>query len=101
MAYYDNDHSYGIDKYIKGSSMQSGTKVIGKHSFEVRIYLDQQYLRVASLPDYSSIAVLKDPNRIDPKVTYRFFLSMYSSGDMMRITNIRTVSEFDKKMWTH
>jgi len=81
-----------------GSPMQAETKAIGKHSFEVRIYLYQKFLRVASLPDYSSIAELDDPNKINPKVAYRFFLSMYYPEDMMRITHIRTVSEFDEKM---
>jgi len=76
MSYYDNSDGYGIRKYIKGSPMQSRTKVIGKHSFEVRIHLNQKFLRVASLPDYSSIAELDDPNRIDPKVAYRFFLAL-------------------------
>jgi len=56
--------------------MQSGNKSTGKHSFEVRIDLNQKILKVASLPDYSSIAELDDPNKIDPKVAYRFFLSM-------------------------
>jgi len=55
-------------------------------------------LRVASLPDYSSIAELDDPNKIDPRVAYRFFLCMAYSGDMMRITNFRTVREFDENM---
>ena len=99
MSYFDHSNGYGISKYIKGSPMQSGTKATGKHSFEVRICLYQKLLRVASLPDYSSIAELDDPNKIDPKVAYRFFLSMFYEGDIMRITNIRTVSEFDKKMW--
>ena len=76
--------------------MQSGIKVTGKHSFEVRIYLNQKFLRVASLPDYSSVAELDDPNKIDPKVAYRFFFSMYYVGDMMRITHMRTVSMFDE-----
>jgi len=57
--------------------MQSRDKSIGKHSFEVRIDLHQKFLRVASLPDYSSITELDDSNKIDPKVAYRFFLSMY------------------------
>ena len=78
--------------------MQSGDKVTGKHSFEVRIYLDQKILKVASFPDYSSIAELDDPNKIDSKVAYRFFLLMANEGDMMRITSFRTVSEFDEKM---
>jgi len=78
MCYGDYCESYGISKYIKGSPMQSGNKVIGKHSFEVRICLHQKFLRVASLPYYSSIAELDDPNRIDPKVAYRFFLAMIS-----------------------
>jgi len=76
MCYYGHSNSWGITKYIKGSQMQSGTKVTGKHSFEVRIDLNQKFLRVASLPDYSSIAELDDPNKIDSKVAYRFFLSM-------------------------
>ena len=77
MCYYDNSNSYGITKYIKGSEMQTGSKSTGKHSFEVRIDLNHKFLRVASLPDYSSIAELDDPNKIDPKVAYRFFLSMF------------------------
>jgi len=76
MCYYDYSNDCGITKYIKGSPMQSGTKVTGKHSFEIRIDLNQKFLRVASLSDYSSIAELDDPNKIDPKVAYRFFLSM-------------------------
>jgi len=55
--------------------MQYGGKT-GEHSFEVRIHLNQRFLRVASLPDYSSIAELDDPNKINPKIAYRFFLSM-------------------------
>jgi len=78
MCYYDYSNGYGITKYIKGSPMQSGDKVKDKHSFEVRIHLNQKFLRVACLPDYSSIAELDDPNKIDPKVAYRFFLSMFS-----------------------
>ena len=77
MCYCDSFNDCGITKYIKGSEMQSGGKVTGKHSFEVRIDLNKKFLRVASLPDYSSIAELDDPNKIDPKVAYRFFLSMY------------------------
>ena len=77
--------------------MQYGGKT-GKHSFEVRLQLSQKFLRVASLPDYSSIAELDDQNKIDPKVAYRFFLSMDELGDMMRITKFRTVSRFDEKM---
>ena len=77
MCYYDYSNSNGVTKHIKGNPMQSGVKVTGKHRFEVRIDLNQRFLRVASLPDYSSIAELDDPNRIDPKVAYRFFLSMY------------------------
>jgi len=40
MCYYDASNRYGITKYIKGSPMQSGTKVISNHSFEVRICLN-------------------------------------------------------------
>jgi len=76
MCYFDHSNIYGISKYIKGSPMQSGTNVTGKHSFEVRIDLAQKFLRVASLPDYSSIAELDNRNKIDTKVAYRFFLSM-------------------------
>jgi len=76
MCYYDNYNDFGITKYIKGIEIQSGTKSTGKHSFEVRIDLNQKFLRVASLPDYYSIAELDDSNKIDPKVAYRFFLSM-------------------------
>ena len=78
MGYWDYSNDYGITKYIKGNPMQSGTNETGKHSFEIRIHLDQKLLRVASLPSYSSIAELDDPNKIDPKVNYRFFLAILS-----------------------
>ena len=74
MSYYDSSNDYGITKCIKGNPMQGKN---GKHSFEIRIHLDQKLLRVASLPDYSSIVELDNPNKIDPKVNYRFFLTMY------------------------
>ena len=76
MCYYDYLNRYGITKYIKGNAMQSGSNATGKHSFEIRIHLDEKLLRVACLPDYSSIAELDDPNKIDPKVNYRFFLAI-------------------------
>jgi len=76
MCYYDHSNSYGITNYIKGSPMQKGYNETGKHSFEVRIHLNQRFLRVACLPDYSSISELDDPNKIDPKIAYRFFLAM-------------------------
>jgi len=79
MCYYDNSNSNGITKYIKGKHRQSGFQVwTDKHSFEIRIHLDQKLLKVASLPDYSSIAELDEPNKIDPKVNYRFFLALYN-----------------------
>jgi len=71
--------------------MQSGAKEIGKHSFEVRIHLNQKVLKVASLPNYSSIAELDIPDKIDPKEAYRFFLALKNEGDRMRITKIKTV----------
>jgi len=74
MCYSDFSNNHGITKYLKGIPMQS--KSTGKHSFEVRIHLDEKLLRVACLPDYSSIAELDDPNKIDPKVNYRFFLAI-------------------------
>jgi len=71
---------------------------IGKHSFEVRIHLDSNLLRVGSLPDYSSIAELDNPNKIDPKVNYRFFLTLKNKGDMIRINKMFVVNIFDGKM---
>jgi len=49
----------------------------GKHRLEFRIHLDEKLLRVGSLPDYSLIAELDDPNKIDPKVNYRFFFTIH------------------------
>jgi len=64
----------------------------------VRVHLDQKLLRVGSLPDYSSIAELDDPNKIDPKTDYRFFLCMGNNGDVIRIKKMEIVSNFDNKM---
>jgi len=76
MCFCEKSNDYGIAKYIKGNPIQSGST--GKHSFEFRIHSDQKILKVASLPDYSSIAELDDPNKIDPKVNYRFFLAIFN-----------------------
>jgi len=99
MCYCDNTNSFGITKYIKGNIMQSGSKATGKHSFEIRIHLDKRLLRVASLPDYSSIAELDDPKKIYPKVNYRFFLAIYYQGDTIRLNKVSVVDKFDEKMW--
>jgi len=96
MCYYDNSNSHGFTKYIKGNPMQSEST--GKHSFELRIHLDEKLMKVASLPDYSSIAELDDPSKIDPKVNYRFFLAIYYNGDIIRINNVSVVDKFDEKM---
>jgi len=56
--------------------MVSGKIPSETKSFEVRLHLDERLLKVASLPDYSSIAELDDPNKIDPELAYRFFFSM-------------------------
>jgi len=78
--------------------MISAHQPSGKKSFEVRLHLDQKLLKIASLPDYSSIAELDYPSKIDPTVAYRFFFSMQNFGDMMKISNFRIVSKFDDKM---
>ena len=54
MCYYDHSNIYGITKYLKGNPMQYEST--GKHSFEIRIHLEKKLLRIASLPNYSSIA---------------------------------------------
>jgi len=74
MCYYDCSNSGGITRLIKGNSIQSGSK--GKHSLEFRIHLDEKLLRVGSLPDYSSIAELDDPKKINPKANYQFFFAI-------------------------
>jgi len=73
--------------------------VTDKSSYEVRIDLNVKFLRVGSLPDYSSITELDNQNKIDQNGAYRFFLAMLNQGDIMRITKIKTVSKFDDKMW--
>ena len=78
--------------------MQSGNKAVGKHSFEVRIHLAERLLRVASLPDYASVAELDDPNKIDPKVDYRFFITMYNKGDIIRIKKVIIGNIFNDSM---
>jgi len=100
MCYCDNNYFQGITKYIKGNinTMKSENQPPGKKSFEVRLHLNQKLLKIAFLPDYSSIAELDNPNKIDPKIAYRFFFSIGSQGDMMKIKNFRTVSKFDEKM---
>ena len=98
MSYYDMINSYDITEYTRGYPMQSGCKVVGKHSFEVRIHLAERLLRVASLPGYASVAELDDPNKIDPKVDYHFFVSLACLGDIVRIKKINIVSRFDRMM---
>jgi len=78
--------------------MQSGTKTTGKHSFEIRIHLNQKLLKVACLPDYSSIAELDNPNKIDPKVNYRFFFAIADKGNMIRVHSFSVVDKFDGEM---
>jgi len=78
MCYNDDSNCYGKIKYINGNPIQSAIKVMVKKRLEVRIYLEQKYMRVFSLPDYFPIAELDDPNKIDPKVPYRLHFSMFN-----------------------
>ncbi len=77
MAYFNRNSNYGITKYIKGPNINSNKRKNIKESFEVRIFLKEKILKVGSYPDYSSILELDDPNKIDPKIPYRFFIYIY------------------------
>ena len=76
LSYYDYINNCGITKYIKGNTMQSEGKRVEKHSYELRLHLDEKILRVGSLPDYESIVELDDINKIDPQEAYRFYIAI-------------------------
>ena len=96
MCYCDSNKFKGITKYIKGNTMVSGKIPSETKSFEVRLHLDERLLKVASLPDYSSIAELDDPKKIYPKVNYRFFLAIYYQVDTIRLNKVSVVDKFDE-----
>lgn len=50
---YSNNGNNGIKQLMKGSSISNRNNQI--ESFEIRICLDENILKVATLPDYESI----------------------------------------------
>ena len=65
----------------------------------MRIHLNERIVRVASLPDYSSVAGLDNLNKIDTNVSYRFYVALFYKDDTMRIPKMEIVDKFDDKMW--
>jgi len=64
----------------------------------MRIHLNERIVRVASLPDYSSVAGLDNLNKIDTNVSYRFYVALFYKDDTMRIPKMEIVDKFDDKM---
>lgn len=88
-----NDMTFHIWN-TQGDLMHFREDQTAKRSFEVKIHIDKKLLKVASLPDYSLIFEL-NPDRIDSKGDYRFFLSMSNKGDMIRVKKMEIVRNFD------
>jgi len=78
MSYFDLKGTYGLNKSVKGHPILTGDGSIKKRSLEVRIHLQEKYLRVGSLPNYESVVELDNPNIIDLKTQYRFFVFLYN-----------------------
>lgn len=81
----------GIDKSINGK--------IQSFEFEVRIFLDQKILRVASLPNYAQMVELDDPNKIKSNTDYRFFIKIAYPGHMLEITEIIESDSFENTIF--
>jgi len=78
--------------------MPSKGKKVGKHSFEMRIHLDQKIVRIASLPTYSSIVELDSLKKIDPKIDYRLYVALFYKEDLLTIAKMQIVDSFDDRM---
>lgn len=78
MSYFDLKGTYGLNKMVKGHSIIAGDDSTKKRSLEVRIHLQEKYVRVGSLPNYESVVEMDNPNLIDLKIQYRFFVFLYN-----------------------
>lgn len=69
--------------------MPSKGKRAGKHSFEIRIHLEEKKVRIANFPAHSQILELDDPNKIDPKDYFLFYVSMNYERKITRMTKMK------------
>jgi len=61
---------------IKGTRLHSSSDSKSRRKFEFRVHLAEKYLRIASYPDYSTIAELDDPSKIKDDEEYYFAVSI-------------------------
>lgn len=97
MSYFDLKGTYGLNKQVKGPPMITAEDSIKKKSLEVRIHLQEKYVRVGTLPNYESVVELDNPNLIDLKTQYRFFVFLYNPSNKITITMLHKVWQYDDK----
>jgi len=60
--------------------------------------LERRFFRVGTLPDYSSVVEVENPNLIDPAESYKFTLVGLDSKAKMAILKLQKVKSFDALM---
>ena len=97
LCYYDGFNICGVNKLLKGPSIVNKNPY-ERRSLECRINLARRFFRVGTLPDYSSVVEVENPNLIDPSGSYRFILAGLDSKAKMIILKLQKVKSFDNLM---
>jgi len=63
----------------------------------VQIHINGGILRVASMPDFSSIAEVSDRSRLDGSMQYVLGLYMQYPKDVIKLVSGEIVEEFDER----
>ena len=98
LCYYDKSNYCGVNKLVKGFPIVN-KNLYKRRSLECRINLAKRFFRVGTLPDYSSVVEVENPNKIDPAESYRFTLAGLDSKAKMTILKLEKVKSFDSSMW--
>lgn len=95
LSYYEHQGGYGIDTLVKGEEIFSADNLLETRSLEIHINIARKILKVGSLPNYESVVRVKNPNKIDSAINYRFFLLGLRSKTKITITRLEKVFEFN------
>ena len=97
LCYYDLFNDYEVNKLVKGPPIVNENPY-ERRSLECRINLERRFFRVGTLPDYTSVVEVENPNLIDPTVSYRFTLGGLNRWTKMTILKLQKVKSFDALM---
>jgi len=97
LSYYEINGSSGLNTLVRGRPIINDDSFL-ERNLEMRINIQRRILKVGSLPGYDSVVTVDEPEKIDPTISYRFFVNGLNPNNKMTITKLEKVGEFNDAM---